>query len=225
MDYQILPILDPAQVARLLAALAAHPFVDGKATASGIAREVKENRQAERSTGPAAQTLAELDQIVITALCAHRGFQGFAFPRRVRPPIFSRYEPGMHYGSHVDAAYFNDQGSLVRADLSVTLFLSDPTSYEGGELLIQQSYGEEAVKLQAGEAVIYSSETVHRVAPVTRGVRIAAVTWVQSAVRDPRIRTLLFDLAASLKKLEQGEDPALLLAKSYNNLLRLSADL
>ena len=225
MDYQILPILDPAQVARILAALADHPFVDGKATASGIARGVKENRQAERATGPGGPSLAELDQLVNSALCAHREFQGFAFPRRIRPPIFSRYEPGMHYGAHVDAAYFNDQGVLVRGDLSVTLFLSDPAAYEGGELMIQRSCGEESVKLPAGEAVIYSSETVHRVAPVTRGVRIAAVTWVQSAVRDPRVRTLLFDLATALKQLEQGADPALLLAKSYNNLLRMSAEL
>lgn len=220
MDYQIIPVLEPAQVARLLSALDSHPFVDGKATAHGIARDIKNNLQAER----AGDSLAELDQLVSSSLYANKVFQAFAFPKRVRAPIFSRYESGMNYGSHVDGAIMNDNGNLLRADLAVTLFLSPPESYDGGELVIELAYGEEEIKLAAGEAVVYSADSVHRVEPVTRGVRMAAVTWVQTAVHDSRMRTLLFDLFLALQKVEANEDPKLLLSKSYHNLLRLSSE-
>jgi PKHD-type hydroxylase len=220
MDYQIISVLEPAQVARLLSGLAAHPFVDGKATAHGIAQEIKHNLQAERT----GESLAELDQLVSTALYTNATFQAFAFPRRVRAPIFSRYETGMNYGSHVDGAIMNDHGSLLRADLAVTLFLSPPESYDGGELIIELAYGEEEIKLTAGEAVVYSADSVHRVAPVTRGVRMAAVTWVQTAVHDSRMRNLLFDLYQALQKVEANEDPKLLLSKSYHNLLRMTSE-
>jgi PKHD-type hydroxylase len=220
MDYQIIPVFEPDQAARLLAALKTHPFVDGKATASGIARDVKNNLQVERS----GDSLAELDQWVTSSLCANSTFQAFAFPRRLRAPIFSRYEPGMNYGAHVDGAIMNDNGSLLRADLAVTLFLSPPESYDGGELVIELAYGEEEIKLAAGEAVVYSADTVHRVAEVTRGVRMAAVTWVQTAVHDSKMRTVLYDLFLALQKVEANEDPKLLLSKSYNNLLRMNSE-
>ena len=220
MDYQIIPVLEPAQVARLLSALASHPFQDGKATAHGIARDIKHNLQAERT----GDSLAELDQLVSSSLYANSIFQAFAFPKRVRAPIFSRYESGMNYGSHVDGAIMNDNGNLLRADLAVTLFLSPPESYDGGELVIELAYGEEEIKLAAGEAVVYSADSVHRVEPVTRGVRMAAVTWVQTAVRDSRMRTLLFDLFLALQKVEANEDPKLLLSKSYHNLLRMTSE-
>ena len=220
MEYQILSVLDPSQVDRILATLASHPFVDGKATAQDSARLVKENRQAARC----GNELAALDQLVSSALYANSTFQAFAFPRRIRPPIYSRYEPGMKYGAHVDGAIMNDNGSLLRADLAVTLFLSSPDSYDGGELVIQQSSGEEEIKLPAGDAVVYSADSVHRVAPVTRGVRIAAVTWVQTAVQDARIRNLLFDLSLAVKQVEAREDPTLLLSKTYHNLLRIASE-
>ena len=220
MDYQIIPVFEPDQAARVLAALKFHPFVDGKATASGIAKDVKNNLQAERS----GDSLAELDQLVSSSLCANSIFQAFAFPKRLRAPIFSRYEPGMNYGAHVDGAIMNDHGSLLRADLAVTLFLSPPESYDGGELVIELAYGEEEIKLAAGEAIVYSADTVHRVAPVTRGVRMAAVTWVQTAVRDSKMRTVLYDLFLALRKVEANEDPKLLLSKSYNNLLRMNSE-
>lgn len=220
MDYQIIPVLDPAQVGRALKALESHSFVDGKATAQGIARDIKRNLQAERVD----DSLAGLDDLVISELCANSIFQAFAFPKRLRPPIFSRYEPGMEYGAHVDGAIMNDNGSLLRADLSITLFLSAPESYDGGELVIELPYGEEEIKLAAGEAVVYSSNTVHRVAPVTRGVRIAAVTWVQTAVHDVRMRALLFDLYRAIQQVEANEDPKLLLSKSYHNLLRMASE-
>jgi PKHD-type hydroxylase len=220
MDYQIIPVLEPAQAAHILRALGSHPFIDGKATASGIARDIKNNLQAERT----GDSLAELDQLVSSALCANSVFQSFAFPRRVRPPIFSRYEPGMNYGAHVDGCIMNDNGSLLRADLAVTVFLSPPESYDGGELVIELPYGETEIKLAPGEAVLYPADTVHRVAPVTRGVRMAAVTWVQTAVQDSRMRALLFDLARALQQAEANEDPKLLLSKSYHNLLRMTAE-
>jgi PKHD-type hydroxylase len=219
MNYQIFSVLQPAQTQHLLEELAAHPFLDGKATAYGIARDVKNNRQAERT-----DVLAPLDELVTNALYANTDFQAFAFPRKVRLPIFSRYEPGMTYGPHVDATIFNDDGVLMRADLAVTLFLSAPETYDGGELVIELPYGEEEIKLAAGEAVVYSASSVHRVAPVTRGVRMAAVTWVQTAVQDERMRAILYDLYLMLHQVETGEDPTLLLNKTYNNLLRISSE-
>ena len=220
MDHQILSILEPAQVDRILLGLASHPFVDGKATSQGVARSVKNNQQAER-TGNA---LTELDSLVCSSLYANSLFQAFAFPKRVRQPIFSRYEPGMSYGPHVDGAIMNDNGNLLRADLAITLFLSSPDTYDGGELVIELPYGEEDVKLAAGEAVIYPADSMHRVAPVTRGARVAAVTWVQSAVRDGRMRSILFDLFLALQKVESRKDPTLLLSKTYHNLLRMTSE-
>ena len=220
MNYQILSILEPAQAERILLALASHRFVDGKATAGGIAKSVKNNQQAERTgTG-----LDELDGIVSSALYTNGLFKAFAFPRRVRTPIFSRYEPGMNYGSHVDGAIMDDKGTVLRADLALTLFLSSPETYDGGELVIELAYGEEEIKLAAGEAIIYSAETVHRVAPVTRGVRVAAVTWIQSSVNDARMRALLFDLYLALQRVKSHEDPTLLLSKTYSNLLRITSE-
>jgi PKHD-type hydroxylase len=220
MDYRIFSILHSAQVDQILRALAQHPFIDGKATAQGVARAVKNNQQAERNSA----TLTVLDNLVTSSLYANGDFQAFAFPRRVRPPIFSRYEAGMNYGAHVDGTIINDNGHLMRADLAVTLFLTAPDTYDGGELVIELPYGEEEIKLAAGEAVVYSANSVHRVAPVTRGVRIAAVTWVQTAVRDERMRSILYDVYLALQKVESHQDPTLLLSKTYNNLLRITSE-
>jgi PKHD-type hydroxylase len=184
-----------------------------------MARAVKYNQQAER-TGE----LAELEQLVSSSLYANSLFQAFAVPRRIRPPLFSRYEPGMSYGDHVDSAIINDQGQLLRADLAVTLFLSPPESYDGGELIIRQGAGQVEIKLAPGDAVIYPADTLHQVAPVTRGVRMAAVTWVQTAVQDSRMRAILFDLFLATQQAEAGELPTLLLAKSYHNLVRITAE-
>ncbi len=220
MDYQIIPVLTPAQVEGILKVLATQPFADGKATAIGKARDVKHNLQAERS----GTALRELESLVSSSLFANGLFQAFAFPRKLRPPIFSRYEPGMNYGAHVDGAIMYDDASPLRSDLAMTLFLSSPESYDGGELVISLSYGEEEIKLAPGEAVVYPANTVHRVAPVTRGVRMAAVTWVQCAVQDERMRALLFDLYLAMKKVEAREDASLLLSKTYHNLLRITAE-
>lgn len=221
MDYQILSILEPSEVERILGELAQQSFVDGKLTAHGGARSVKNNLQLGRS-GLAA---TELDQLVLSALRRNETFQAFAFPKRVMFPIFNRYEPGMEYGAHVDGGIMATAGDPMRADLAMTLFLSPPDSYEGGELILELPSGEEEIKLAAGEAFVYSAKYIHRVGPVRRGVRMAAVTWVQSAVRDASMRAILYDLHLVLRKLEDREEPALLVSKSYHNLLRLASEL
>jgi len=196
-------------------------FADGKLTASGYARDVKHNLQLQR-TGP---QVSEMDKLVFAAFARSAEFQSFAMPRRMAAPIFSRYDPGMEYGSHVDNALMGG-ASGVRSDLSVTLFLSPPDSYEGGELVIEMAVGEQQIKLDAGEAIVYPSSSVHHVAPVTSGARFAAVTWVQSVIRDERMRAILYDLHRAMAHPDAARSPELLLllSKSYNNLLRYAAE-
>jgi PKHD-type hydroxylase len=221
MDYQILPILEPSELDSILAGLEQCRFVDGRATAHGGAGSVKNNLQMDRS----GEAPAELEQIVVSALCRNVAFQAFALPKRVMPPLFNRYEPGMEYGAHVDGAIMPTATEPMRTDLAMTLFLSSPETYEGGELILQLASGDQEIKLAAGDALIYSAKYIHRVEPVRAGVRLAAVTWVQSAVRDERIRALLFDLHQAMQKLDPREEAALLISKSYHNLLRLSSEL
>lgn len=223
MNYHILRILDRDGVNRITSALAQRSFDDGKKTAHGAARAVKNNLQLDR-TGP---ELSGIDELIISALRANEEFQSFAFPKRLMLPIFSRYEPGMEYGTHIDNAVMGGRGGdPVRTDLAITIFLSAPGEYDGGELVIQMPFGEQEIKLDAGEAVVYPATTLHRVAPVTRGVRQVAVTWVQCAVRDEHVRSVLFDLAKAKEKAESHGDADLLmlLNKSYHNLLRYAVD-
>ncbi|HUJ49590.1 MAG TPA: Fe2+-dependent dioxygenase [Bryobacteraceae bacterium] len=221
MDYQILPILEPAEVDRILLDLSRQSFLDGRLTALGGARSVKKNLQMDR----AGAFATEIEQLVLSGLKRNETFQAFAYPRRVMPPIFSRYEPGMEYGAHVDGAIMPTATEPMRTDLAITLFLSQPDSYEGGELILRLPSGEEEIKLAAGEAVVYSAKYVHRVGPVRSGVRLAAVSWVQSAVRDERMRALLYDLHLALRTLPEHDEAALLVSKSYHNLLRLVSEL
>lgn len=223
MNFQVFRILEIQEVNRIDQALARHLFVDGKVTANGLAREVKRNLQVERS-GP---DLTDLDQIVLSGLRRHEAFQAFALPKRTMLPIFSRYESGMEYGWHVDDAVMGIGAQALRSDLAMTIFLSDPASYVGGELILETPSGEQEIKLDAGEAVVYSATSVHRVAAITQGIRVAAVTWVQSAVRDERLRGILFDLSTAIKQADAGAGgkTRTLLSKSYQNLLRYAIDL
>ena len=196
-------------------------FVDGAATAGWHARLVKRNRQA-----PSGGETKELQAELAETLARHELFQMACRPRRMRPILFSRYEPGMEYGTHVDDALMGG-ADPVRSDLSFTLFLSPPESYDGGELVVESTAGEQAFKLPAGSLVLYPSSTLHRVAPVTRGERLAAVSWVQSQVRDPGGREILFDLDTARRTLFQREGKTRefdLLSKSLANLLRLWAE-
>ena len=221
MQLQILRVLAAAEAQQIVHELSSWTFIDGKASASGIAAQVKHNLQGERKD--AAPTA--LDERILAALRANAVLRAFAYPKQLALPHFSRYEPGMDYGTHVDGAIMGGGGGTppFRTDLAMTLFLAPPDSYDGGELIIQDCFGEQEIKLDAGEAVVYSANSLHRVAPVTRGVRLAAVTWIQSSVRDERMREILFDLqrAASAAAPKIDASTQLLLAKCHQNLLRL----
>jgi len=221
MNYQIIRLFPREEAACTVRQLEQCDFADGKMTASGHARDVKHNLQL-RPDKPEFSALAKQ---LFTAFQRSPEFHSFAIPRRLASPIFSRYDPGMNYGSHVDNAFMGGTGG-IRSDLSVTVFLSPPDTYDGGELVIEMTLGEQEIKLDAGEAVVYPSSSVHHVAPVTRGVRLAAVTWVQSAVRDERVRGILYDLSQSSRHPDVARNPelSLLMSKSYHNLLRYAAD-
>jgi len=221
MDFQILSLLSPGEVEHLQGELARATFVDGRATASGAASAAKHNLQAERS----GEHLTALDEVISSALRRNQQFQLFAHPKRILAPSYSRYERGMQYGPHVDSGIMGVQP--MRADLAMTVFLSSPDSYDGGELVVDLPFGEQQVKLPAGDAVVYPASTLHHVAPVTRGVRMAAITWIQCAVRDERLRAVLADLGQASRNAESAKDAPmiLLLSKCYHNLLRYAADL
>lgn len=191
-------------------------FVDGKATAGIRAKRVKHNEQLSRNF----PCRARLNELIVERLRGHPLVQRFALPKRVNTPLFSRYQPGMQYGLHVDDALMGDG---LRTDLSVTVFLSELADYEGGELQIAGGCGVQAVRLPAGAAVIYPAGTQHRVLPVTAGVRLAAVTWIQSRVRTPAHREILYDLDQVRRRLAEidaaGEETDLAF-KTYANLLR-----
>jgi PKHD-type hydroxylase len=223
MQCRIFQVLSAEEVNRVRSILSESRFADGKKTAFGRAREVKHNLQAERD-GP---ELTDCDRLILEAFRRNGDFQGFAYPRRVIPPTFSRYEAGMQYGAHVDSAIMGSGESLLRTDLASTLFLCDPAAYDGGELVIEAAGGEQEIKLEAGEAVVYSATSLHRVNAVTRGVRLVALTWIQSMVPDDRLRAILSDLYTAVQKTDQGPDAELAatLNKSYHNLLRYAITL
>lgn len=203
MILSIPDVLTPAELASLNQALEKAQFADGRATASGAAARAKSNRQ----VSPKDPALPTMQKTVLTALARNDAFNALALPLRMVPPLFSRYDPGMTYGDHVDRPVM--QGPVpVRTDIALTLFLSDPKSYDGGELVISSDFGPQPVKLAAGGAVLYSACTVHRVEPVTRGTRLAAVAWVQSMVREPERRQLLVELGTVRKWVERQSPEA-----------------
>jgi PKHD-type hydroxylase len=214
MILAIADVLSAADLAEVRAGLATATFVDGKATAGWAARLVKANQQA--SGGP---DLERVRTLIETRLAEHAVFQLAARPKIILGPLFSRYRTGDAYGSHVDDALMGG----VRSDVAFTLFLSEPADCGGGELVIDSAAGEEAFKLGAGSVVTYPATTLHRVAPVTRGERLAAVGWVRSFVREAAHRELLFDLETARRRLFDREGKTAegdLLAKCAANLLR-----
>jgi PKHD-type hydroxylase len=215
MILAIADVLSAADVAEVRAALAGATFVDGKTTAGWSARLVKSNLQA--APGP---QLDGVRALVETRLAAHPVFALATRPKSIIGPLFSRYEPGHAYGTHVDDALLGG----IRSDVSFTLFLSAEDSYEGGELVIDTPAGEEAFKLAPGSLVTYPATCLHRVLPVMSGERLAAAGWVRSYVRDAAKRELLFDLETARRRLFDREGKtaeADLLAKCAANLLRL----
>lgn len=216
-------LIDEATVTKLQGWLAEAVFEDGRVTAGGSARQVKNNEQVSDDPSAVDPWLEQMQALVKSALWDHSLFDDAALPKEIRQPVFSRYLPGMSYGAHMDNALMGD----MRVDLSVTLFLSDPGDYDGGELVIDFSTGPRAIKLPAGSAVVYSTTELHRVMAVTRGRRLAAVTWVRSFVRDAARRQILLDLKTAHHQLHEqvGKSPAVdLLLKTRSNLLRQWAE-
>jgi len=214
-------LLDGETVERILGLLEGVAYESGTRTAGWHARQVKANLQA--APGKATEEAASL---IVAAMRRHDVFRSAVLPRAVRPPVFSRYGESMRYGSHVDDALMGGNHA-TRTDVSVTVFLSEPAAYEGGELVIETLAGDQSYKLDAGAAVIYPSTSLHRVAPVTNGQRDVAVTWIQSLVRTPEKREILFDLDRARRALfgREGKSHEFdLISKSHANLLRLWAE-
>jgi len=218
-------VLTAGQVAECRAALAAADWVDGRATAGHHAARAKDNMQVPEGH-PASRKLGAM---ILAALERHALFVTAALPHKVYPPLFNRYQGGQAYATHVDGAIRDVGGTphRVRTDLSATLFLSPPDEYDGGELVIEDTYGAHKVKLPAGDMILYPGTSLHRVQPVSRGARLAAFFWVQSMVRDDGERTLLLDLDTAIQQLGRAlPDHAAVaqLLNVYHNLLRRWAD-
>ena len=212
----IADVLEAEDVARVREGLAKAPFADGRRTAGGEARRVKANRQTD-GADPGVQSLAAF---VRKALERNPLVQTYVRPARWSKLMFNRYGPGETYGLHVDDPVMGDADARLRTDLSFTLFLSEPESYEGGELLVDGLDGERLVKLAAGAMVVYPTGALHRVTPVTEGERLACVGWVQSLIRRTDEREILFDLARVRASMGRS-DGRLVLDKSIAALVRL----
>lgn len=215
----VLPdVLTSEELAYIRETLEDAAFEDGRLTAHGSARNVKNNLQIQRDQ----DTATELDAVLMQALTRHPLLTAWAVPRTISLPLINRYSKGMHYGFHVDAAV-TAMNSQMRRDLSVTLFLSDPETYVGGELEVESPGGLKRVKLPAGSAFIYATHAIHQVREVTSGVRQAAVFWLQSLIPDDAMRQTLFDLQAAMAELvgKGVEGPEMLvLNKVHQNLTR-----
>lgn len=215
-------VLAAEDLARVRTELSDLAWVSGKRTAGTAARGVKENLQADGSE----PRVKELERFVVEALRRHPLFEIAARPARLSRLLFSRYEPGMTYGAHTDDALMGKGEDKLRTDLAFTIFLAESASYEGGELVVQSALGDQAIKLEAGDAILYSAGSIHHVAPVTSGARLAAVGWIQSFVPDITQRETLFDLSVTRGRLAEAgvaREEILRLDKSISNLLRMWA--
>lgn len=217
MLVQIANVLTREEVAAVMRELNQGAYEDGRVSAGSIAGEVKKNLQVKRD----AEAVKKCAPLLLEALKRNPVFQAAALPLKIRDPLFNRYDVGMNYGLHVDNALMGEPAT-IRTDVSATLFLSAPEEYDGGELVIQEVSGQRRVKLPAGSMVVYASTNSHRVEPVTRGTRLAAIFWIQSMVRDESRREILFDLNQILDVVEKKLDAAerMALASIYHNLLR-----
>lgn len=226
MLIQIPDVLSAEQVAHARRVLDAAEWVDGRVTAGHQSAQAKDNVQVPEGH-PAAR---EVGEVIVRALQQNPLFISAALPLHVFPPLFNRYSGGQSFGNHVDNSIRTVPGTAhrIRTDLSATLFLSAPDDYEGGELMVEDTYGAHAVKLPAGSMVLYPSTSLHHVRPVTRGARVSSFFWLQSMVRDDGDRTLLFDLDSAIRALNQSgahQPAAVQLTGVYHNLLRKWAEL
>jgi PKHD-type hydroxylase len=226
MLLQIPNVLTAEQVRESRAALDAAEWIDGRVTAGHQSAHAKDNEQVPENH-PAARRAGDA---IVAALARNPLFRSAALPLHVFPPLFNRYSGGQSFGSHVDNAVRQVAGTAhqLRTDLSATLFLSQPDEYDGGELVIEDTFGVQAVKLAAGSMILYPASSLHHVRPVTRGARVSSFFWIQSMVRDDGERTLLFDLDLAIQRMA-GDHPehssVLQLTGVYHNLLRRWAEL
>jgi PKHD-type hydroxylase len=218
MIFSIENILNPEEIELVIENLSQANFVDGKVTAGWHAKLVKKNAQIEKTS----KQYADLETIVKKALARHPLIASAVLPKFIHSLLFSRYETGMSYGSHTDNALMG-KPNFWRSDVSFTIFLNCPSTYSGGELVMETTEGDRAYKLEAGSAIVYPSSMLHRVEPVTEGVRLVVVGWIQSLVRDPAEREILFELDTVRRSIFSKEGKTLefdLLSKTHANLLR-----
>jgi PKHD-type hydroxylase len=219
-------VLSPAEVADARRRLDAAAWIDGRVTAGHQSVRVKHNAQLAEDD----RTARALGGVILAALERSSLFVSAALPLKVFPPLFNRYESGQSFGNHVDNAIRQVSGTphRIRTDLSATLFLSDPSEYDGGELHVEDTYGVHRVKLPPGHVVLYPSTSLHNVTPVTRGARVSSFFWIQSLVRDDGQRTLLFDLDSAIQRVSRDvpDHPSTVqLTGVYHNLIRQWAEL
>ena len=213
-------VLTQEQLGTVRKLLANAPFVDGKLSAGSAAKRVKNNEELDKD----ALQLEHLNNIVMGSLVLHPLYRSAALPLRVAAPYYARYAPGRAYGEHVDDPIMGIGGELYRSDIAITVFLNEPEKYTGGELMIHTAFGTNEVKLPAGDAVMYPASSLHQVNPITQGERLVAVTWLQSLVRDPARRELLYQLHQARDTLLQTSPDAPETAQvntAYNNLVRM----
>jgi len=225
MMLHIPAVLTGEQVAAMRRRLDQADWADGRATVGAQGAQVKRNRQLP-STAPLG---LELGAEIVASLGSNPLYFAAALPLRTAPPLFNSYAGGEHYGAHVDGAVRAVAGSNqpMRTDLSATLFLTDPNDYDGGQLVVSDTYGEHDVKLAAGDMILYTASSVHRVEPVTRGERVCAFFWIQSMVRDDARRSMLLELDQTISRLRArlGDcDETVTLTAQYHNLLRMWAE-
>ncbi|MEQ1516181.1 MAG: Fe2+-dependent dioxygenase [Usitatibacteraceae bacterium] len=217
-------VLSAESLKRVREILTEAEWGDGRMTAGTQSAHVKRNQQLpEYSIGA-----REAQQLVLEGIGNNGLFISGALPQRVFPPLFNRYETGMGFGNHIDNAVrtHTATGQHIRTDVSATLFLADPDEYDGGELVIEDTFGSQSIKLPAGDMILYPASSVHRVTPVTRGTRLASFFWIESRVRQAERRRLLFDMDMSILHLRQAQgetDVAVKLTGCYHNLLRMWA--
>lgn len=220
MLLQIPGVLTQEQLSTVRKLLANAPFVDGRLSAGSAAKRVKNNEELDKD----ALQLEHLNNIVMGGLVQHPLYRGAALPLRVAAPYYARYTPGRAYGEHVDDPIMGMAGELYRSDIAITVFLNEPEKYAGGELVIHTTFGTSEVKLPAGDAIMYPASSLHQVAPVTQGERLVAVTWLQSLVRDPARRELLYQLHQARDTLLRTSPDAPATAQvntAYVNLVRM----
>jgi PKHD-type hydroxylase len=216
-------VLDPDRIEDARKLVAGGQFVNGVLSAGMAAQRVKHNQE----LAVDERVLRQLNNLVMGSLVRHPVYRSAALPLKVAAPYYARYSAGMSYGNHVDDPIMGE-GNVYRSDISVTIFLSGPDDYDGGELVIQTPFGEQFAKLPAGDAVIYPSSSVHRVAEVTRGERIVAVSWIQSMIRDPDKRALLHELNQAREKLLHDNPDAEETSRvnhAYINLVRMWSEI